>query len=209
MSRIRLIGLALVAVFAMSAIAASAASAAEWKIGGVAVTSSTPVKSGGTLTLTDTGTLVGTVSDECTGVDKGTVEAGGNDTTTSITNAAGEKKIKCVTSSSCTSPTAEAVGLPWKTKLVEVGGKLEDEITNTAGKLGWLVECKVLGATVKDECTTKSTHTAISNVTAGVDAVFSEAVSGKATCTQSKKETGSVVGTDLNEAESGKLEAFL
>jgi hypothetical protein len=197
----------------MSAVVSSSALAApklEWALGGVLVVKSMPVKSNGTLKLTDSKTLIGSVTIACTGIDKGTVGPKGEDEVTSITNAAGEKKIKCTsTNKECETPTAEAVGLPWKTHLVEREGKEEDEIT-AAKEFGWSSECTVKKIVkAKDECLTKVTHTTLENVAAGVNAIFSPAVGGKAKCTQSGEETGSVEGPDLNEGEEGaKLEAL-
>jgi hypothetical protein len=213
MQRIRIVGLALVAVFALSAVVSASASAAfklEWGLGGVLAPSNMPTTSHGTLKLTDSKTTIGSVTIECAGIDKGTVGSKGIDEVTSITNAEGKLPIKCTsTNKECETPTAEPIGLPWKTQLVEREGKEEDQITS-AKEFGWKSECTVKKIVkAADECTTKETHTVMENVAAGVNSIFSPAVGGKAKCTQSKEETGSVEGTDVNEGgEGAKLEAL-
>jgi hypothetical protein len=158
------------------------------------------VTSEGTLELTDTSVpIAGSVTVTCSGTNEGTVLPGGKDTTTRVTASS------CKSNNSfCGSPTAVALGLPWKTQLVEVSGKLEDEITSASGCIGWEVKCS---GGITDKCTKSSGKTEIENVAAGVDAIFIS--SEKATCTQSKKETGTVKGTVLNKSgEAGKkLEA--
>ncbi len=205
MKHLKMVGLCLGVVFALSAVVAASASAAvEWALGGVHVASGMMVSSGGTLKLTDSKVkTLGSITAQCTVVDEGTVGANGVDEIKSI-----EAKNCTSTNKECKNPTAKPVGLPWKTQLLEVGGKIDDEIS--AEKLGWNVECEtILFGKVEDECTRKSTATEVVNVAAGVEAKFSEAVSGKSKCTQSGGETGTVNGTDTSEGgEKAKLEVL-
>ncbi len=202
MLRIRIIGLALVAMFALSAVAVASASAAEneWSLSKVDVTSTMNVTSKGKLELTDTSTAAGSVTVTCEGTDAGTVLPGGKDSTTSIT------ATKCTSNNSaCTSPTAKAVNLPWTSQLKEKGTRDLIKSANST-TLGWLVDCETLLGKKSDECTTKSTEVVVENTKTGVNTIFSKKVSGMATCTESKKETGYVEGTvEIVSGESGKL----
>jgi hypothetical protein len=203
MSRIRLIGLALVAVFAFSAVTVASASAApvwEQQIGGTFGPITTPVtaasKSIGNLTLTDS--VAGT-SIECAGTDSGKVGAGSKDEVTSITASS----CKFVTAGSCTSSkpvTATAKNLPWITELYEEAGKVRDHVKahSGGGEPGYDVECTVAGIfKVQDECLGE-TNTAMNNVTGGVEAVF-DATSPKVKCSIGGAGSGTVLGKDLNE----------
>lgn len=204
MLRIRIIGMALVAVFALSAVAVASASAAEneWSLSKVDVTSTMSVTSKGTLKLTDTSVpIAGSVTVTCEGTNAGTVLPGGKDTITTIT------ATSCTSNNSfCTSPTAKAVNLPWTTQLKEKGTR--DLIMSANGKaFGWLVDCETPLGKKSDECTrAESSEVEVKNTSTGVDSIFSKKVSGLAKCTESGKETGEVEGTvETISGESGKL----
>jgi hypothetical protein len=197
MQRIRIIGLALVAVFALSAVVSASASAAaklRWSLGTTEVTKSMPVSSPASeikLTDEEKGVTV-----KCKGTSKGTVTTEGKDETT-------EAVAKECSASVCSSVTVTAEGLPWKTKLVEVGGKEEDEITGASGKVGWKTVCKtIIGTTEEDVCTRTVAHTELANVAKGVAASFIK--SEKATCSGGK-ETGVVEGTATIEGGEGAI----
>lgn len=209
MTRLRILGLALVAVFAMGAVVASAAMASpEWLENGSPLTSKVAITSKGTLKLSDTGTPIGTVTVTCAGTDKGTIGPGAEDEVTEI-------KASSCTSSQCSgTPTAEAVNIAptlaggiWQTKLETVGTEIRDKITTTSGTkvVGWTVHCTILGKTETDTCTSASSSTKMTNnkTTGNVEAEF-EAKSPKAKCTLSGgKETGGVSGVDIDEKPSG------
>jgi hypothetical protein len=202
MTRFKIIGLALVAVFAISAMVSASASALQWLIGGKPVTKATAVSSSGKLLLADLSAPSGGTYIECTGTDKGTVGPGGMDEITAIT-ASG-----CVFQSgkngACTagdSVTAEGLHLPWLTTLITVGSSIRDKTTATKNP-GWNVTCTVAGIIkVEDECTSSTAQPLLSNVAAGVDATFE--ASETASCTQGTSSSGMVIGTDLNESPSG------
>ncbi|MGD0452469.1 MAG: hypothetical protein ABSB69_02625 [Solirubrobacteraceae bacterium] len=178
-------------MFALSATVASSAFALEWKLNKEAIKVATKTKSEGKLTLQDKGAKV---KIECEGTDEGTVGPGVKDELTAA------KASKCKTlEGTCEEPTAEPLGLPWKTSLV-AGPR--DEIE---GKPGWKVVCKIAGIfKITDECT-GATSTGISNVAGGVDATFEEK-SKNANCTVGGEGQGVVRGTDLIKSpESGKL----
>ena len=206
MKHLRILGLCLGVVVALSAVVAASASAAvEWALNGHGVGVPMPVPSFGKLKLTDSKVRVlGSVTVECEIRDEGTVGVGGVDEIKTI-----EAKNCKTENKECKNPKAKAIGLPWKTQLVEVGGKFDDEIKGLEN-LGWNVECEtILLGKIEDKCTRTSSAAEVKNVEAGVEARFSEAVSGKAKCTQSEGggETGKVEGTDLNEGgEKEKLE---
>jgi hypothetical protein len=197
MSRIRIIGLALVAVFAMTAVAAASASAHEWQIGGKAIVTATVTKSKGTLTLTDKkgGIFKEEVKLTCKGTDEGTVGPGAADTVTAVT------ATECKTEKgTCPSPTAKATHLPWKTELVSgTGSEVRDTITSGgSGEPGYNVVCAGL---VEDECV-GNTSTKAENTTGGVNEIF-DANSANAKCSRGGANAGEVRGTDLIESPTG------
>jgi hypothetical protein len=194
MSRIRIIGLALVAVFAFSAVAAASASAApEWLVAGAKPTSPVAVtsKTEGKLKLTDEG--VG-VTVECEGTDKGTVGPKSADTVSTVT----PKNPCTVTAGTAlcgTTANASALHLSWETSLIEpVAGEIRDEVKNSTNNPGWKVEC-LGGLKTTDECTGDSS-TLIHNNTpaAGVVTAEFEAKSAHANCTVGGTGKGKVEG---------------
>jgi hypothetical protein len=202
MQRIKILGLALVAVCAASALAsASAFAAPEWLLNGAAISEPTAVssKSVGKLLLADLG--VGTVI-LCEGTDKGTVGPGSMDLVKEIsaTSCTFDAAGSCDSSKPV---TAKAVNLPWLTTLYLEGTEIRDDITSEiSGKLpGWVVECTVAGIfKIQDECTGLAT-TGMDNVAGimgGVDALF-DALTPEAACTKSSGKQGMVRGTVLNE----------
>jgi hypothetical protein len=206
MTRIRMIGLAFVAAFAFSAMASASASALVWELNGSPITESMKVTSEGTLELEDSKTLVGKTKVKCSGTDEGTIGLEGTDTITKIT----------VTPNSCTKVeggceseiSAEAVHLPWNTKLITVENskkekEVRDEIKNSgAGTPGWAVTCKTALGKKTDTCEGETT-VGIDNVTKGthkgdVAALFDEVSREKpATCSEKKEKSGKVYGTDF------------
>jgi hypothetical protein len=202
MTRFKIIGLALVAVFAISAMASASASALQWLIGGKGITKATAITSSGKLLLADLSAPSGGTYIECTGTDKGTVGPGATDEVTSIT--ATKCSFQSGKNGACTASdevTAAALHLPWKTELVSVSGVTRDKTTATSNP-GWDVTCTVAGIIeVSDECTSANVAPAISNVAGGVDATFE--ASETASCTKGTSSSGMVIGPDLNESPSG------
>lgn len=206
MLRIRIIGLAIMAVFAMTAVAASSASAHEWLIGGKPITAAKTIMSHGTLLLEDSEATGGAVAVNCPGFDTGTVGPGALDVITKVssTELGATNDINCTFEKaglceSSTTPTALAINLPWMTEIYTASnGEIRDMITaDGAGSPGWKVTCKapILGTT-SDECTVALGSTALANVTGGVDATF-EKESQKAKCSKGGKESGIVKGIDF------------
>jgi hypothetical protein len=206
MTRIKIIGLTLVAVFAISAVVSASASALQWLLNGRAITSAVNIssKAVGTLLLADLAATGGEVALLCEGNDKGTAGPGAAGTVSEIT-ATGctfqEKK-----NGSCTASdkvTAVAVHLPWKTTLTTVGANTRIALAGTSGNPGWSVECTVGGIIkVQDTCTSSAAAPLASNVAGGVDATFES--SETASCSLGNGSSGMVIGTDLNANPTGK-----
>jgi hypothetical protein len=104
MRRIKIIGLAAVAVLALTAfMGLSSASAAQWLDNGSAIgaaENSSIVDNGSGLTLSHTGGLFGARSLKCSGSAPGTVGAGSADTSGTVTVTG------CTNVNNCTSPGA-------------------------------------------------------------------------------------------------------
>ena len=205
MQRLKVLGLALVAVFAMGAVASASASALVWQeeVGGVfqEVANGTKVTATGKLKLLDKkgGPFTEEVEVECEGNSEGTVSTGGKDAVTAIT-ATACKVLKGV----CPTPvTAKAVNMPeWQTQLEVVGTENRDKITTTTGtkEVGWEVSCN---GTI-DKCTSASSSTKMANNANGtVEATF-DANTPKANCSRGGAAQGSVSGTTVNKLVSGR-----
>jgi hypothetical protein len=224
MRKIHLLGVAMFAMFAFSAIVVSQAFALEsvWLDSGVRAVL-VPVDSEGELLLENnkTGTQI-----LCSGLNEGIVGGFGAennsklDETAVIKGLAGEKPIKCTFEAekfgpSCEhvqDPTAEALGLPWKTELLLEGTIFLDDIIGTlaGGAAGWLVTCLIFGATASEECTVVGGSADIDNETGGVLALFSPLFSKNANCTNflgvKETEVGVVEGEILILAKEAGLE---
>jgi hypothetical protein len=158
------LGLALVAALALSGVAAASASAAfEWKLNGVRVTESVPVKMEGSIQLVDKkgGLPGGSDQVTCSVSNKGTVgtEGKGTITESSLTH--------CVGGGICmgeTKPVAKAYHLPWATKPYKnPEEKAVSELRGTAGSPGWEWECHSAFGTIVDKCTTQAGWTLLTN----------------------------------------------
>lgn len=208
MTRIRIIGLALVAVFAISAVVAASASALEWLLNGKPILTAKAVSSSGSLVLEDLAATGGAVEIECTGSDEGTVGPGAQDLVTTIKATSckflAEKHGVCEESKPV---TANAINIKkhWETLLVtNSSGQIRDLITSPEGKgPGWNVECKVGGILeVSDECTSASPEPLVTNLSTGVDVTFE--ASETASCSKGSSTSGMVVGPDLNKNPTGE-----
>jgi hypothetical protein len=225
MLRIQMIGLALAAAIVMSALAAGSASAENWQWllfhseTGVHLLLSKEelVETEGLVLLEDSKATGGAVSVHCHGFGLGTIGPHALDLTLSITaEPLGTKKsVPCTFDKvglckSGTTPTVEAVHLPWHTKLLELEGKPHDEILgNGAGKPGWKFTCtNVLGGTTEDECIEEegipNSLLVENDGQLGVLARFgSEFRLGK--CSLGGAEAGIVAGTVLTKSPSARL----
>src|ERR1700684_3607005 len=96
MRKLHVVWMAFVAVFALCAVAVTVASAeisllAEWLIGGNEITTTHAIKSTGTVLLTDSGTLFGSLTLSCADdTYHGTIGQMGTGELTSVLNAAGK-----------------------------------------------------------------------------------------------------------------------
>jgi hypothetical protein len=196
------LGLAVSAgLLAISAIPAMAAPV--WRINGTELTESTASVSEGELELEDSESTLGAVRLKCKVKSTGVV---GPKSLDKIEKA--EVTGCTVVKGTCGSPKAEAVHLPWNTELKEEASKeVRDGIKNSgAGLPGYKVTCTVL-IKVTDTCEAETSTSITNNLEAGlVEAGFNEK-SGKAKCSLSKKESGTVTGTLKITAKAGKLSA--
>ncbi len=205
MKRIRILGLMVFAVFALSAVAASTASAVQWLDNGNPISSPIEVLSKGTLLLEDLASPGGGTAVLCEGKNRGTVGAGSRDLTLSITNivCSFERVGACKAG---TTPTAEAVHLPWVTRLLTVAGVTRDMIENSgAGAPGWAVECESILGKQRDECTSETEgDPSITNNSSG-DVTETFDPSERASCTKGNSTSGMVIGNVLIFAEKAGL----
>jgi hypothetical protein len=229
MKRYQLLGLALVAVFAFSAIVASAAGAVEFLLAefleaGAKITTAKASDSEGELELKSlNGGGFGVESIAlCSGIFDGTTGPGSTDELTKLLNLAGTEigstplsgtALTCTNDKNCTEPKAYAVGLPYKTELeLMVDGSetfFVDLLTSASKKVGYYVECLVLGASIAEECTVETSAVKQTNESNGtVDGEFSDAfqvLAGLklATCTLGGSEEGEVNGLGFTLLTSG------
>jgi hypothetical protein len=229
MLRIQMIGLAIVSAMLMSAVAAGSASAENWQWllfhseTGVhlLLNKEELVHTEGLLLLEDTKATGGAVQVHCHGFDLGTIGPHALDLVLSVTaEPLGTKKsVPCTfdkvgACKSGTTPTAEALHLPWHTKLLELEGKPHDQILgNGAGAPGWKVTCtNFIGGTTEDDCLEepgKPNSPLVENDGAlGVLATFlkpGSAGSARAKCSVGGAEAGIVEGTVLTKSPSSTL----
>jgi hypothetical protein len=205
MTRTKLVGLTVFALFAICAVMSASASALQWLLDGKPIEKVVHVNSSGTLLLADLAAPKGGTYIICKGTGEGTIGPLAHDEITEIKATEcefqPERNGECVSSKPV---TARAVNLPWLTLLVTVGGETRDDILPTkAGKNpGWAVECTVLEIfRVEDECTTATGSPLVSNVAGGVTTAFSEKET--ASCTLGTATSGMVIGAPLNENPRG------
>ena len=193
MSKLKIAGLALIAVFAFSVVAAASASAApEWLANGAAITSALPATITGELELEDTNVLGSAVSIKCSGSFKGTIGPGATDLITEVEGKAGEKTtlaggtpVVCafVNKGPCETamtPLALALHLDWSTELtLETRGTedlyvdlIKENVSEKEGLPGWeVLECLVLGLSEGDACT-GNTGADVKNTATDVEGEF-------------------------------------
>jgi hypothetical protein len=227
MLRVQIIGLALVSALMMSALAAGSASAENWQWllfhseSGVhlLLNKEELVETEGLVLLEDSkasGTQV-----HCHGFDLGTIGPHALDLVLSVTAEplGTNKSVSCTFDKvglckSGTTPTAEAVHLPWHTKLLELEGKPHDQILgNGAGRPGWKVKCtNILGGTTEDECVEEegkpNSPLVANDGLLGVLATFQKpgsAGGSTAICSVGGAEAGIVAGTVLTKSPSSTL----
>jgi hypothetical protein len=182
-------------ILACNAAIAQAYTEPTWSVGESEVTKSTAVHSAseGQLTFEDTHAYAAS----CKIATEGTVgtEGKGEITHASATECKGTKG--CVGT-----VTAKAVHLPWDTRLDEIEEKASELISSSgAGQPGWAFECTAFK--IKDECIGEITA-GIKDVSGGVNVVFGSG-SEHANCSIGGEKSGSVAGTEIEEAPGGKL----
>jgi hypothetical protein len=157
MRRIKIIGLAAVAVLALTAVMGlSSASAAQWLDNGSAIgaaENSSIVDDGNGLTLAHTGGVFGVRTLKCSGSASGTVGAGAADTSGRVTVTG------CTNVSNCPTPTLSSLNTPWTTMLAST---TVDNITaGTGGDPGLTYACSGISV----NCTKATTAVNVSNDT--------------------------------------------
>ncbi len=158
----------------------------EWE----EITSARAVTEEGELEFEDSKTSLGAVRLKCKVVSTGEVGPGSEGNVEKVTTS-GCKVVK----GTCGSPTVEAVHLPWKTELTEIGGQMRDVLkSGGTGLPGYKSTCTVI-IKVTDTCEGETNAALDYNLTEGLTEVEFDSKSPKATCTQSKAETGSIEGT--------------
>jgi hypothetical protein len=184
-----------------------------WLINGNSITSATKTHSKVLVLLSDSKATGGEVKVHCKGFDAGTVGPGAADLVESITaELLGTKKLiscsfdKVGACKAGTTPTFEAVHLPWKTELVLNGTEVRDLfLADGSGAPGWAVTCtNVIGGTTTDTCEEeagKPYSAGLSNVSEGVLATF-DSKTPSAKCSIGGAEAGHLEGTDLTESPS-------
>ncbi len=158
----------------------------EWE----EITSATAATEEGELEFEDSKTAIGAVRLKCKVVSVGKVGPGSEDSIEKVTTS-GCKLVK----GTCGSPTVEAVHLPWKTELTEIGGEPRDTLkSGGTGLPGYKSTCTVI-IKITDTCEAETNAGLSYSLTNGLQEVKFDPKSPKATCTQSKAVTGTVEGT--------------
>ena len=196
-----------IGVLALCVAAPAFASArVEWKLNSVPVGESTAVEWNGKLNATDTETLLGHETVECSDKVEGTVGTGGAGEVTKVTTSG---CTGIVEGEKCSNVgelalTIVALNLPWRTELVSSGGALHYVLVSGGkGTPGLEVHCKVAGIKTVDTCTGNLGATT-SNGESGVTTAL--ITTEKLSCSQAKKaETGSASGSGSIVAKGGTL----
>jgi hypothetical protein len=212
MKAIRVLLVALTAMFALIVVAVSGASAATepalWLINGgdvpaAGVTVSIATEAGKPLLLEDMEPILNKPTAILCSVDSlGLLLPNGEDEQNSVIvlTCSFETAGECIS----TDPVLfESVHLPWLTRVVQITGsnpeEFEDELfAGTNGAPGWLIECTSVatGTKIDDTCTTTAGRTLLLNEANGeVDALFNTPIS--ATCTSANRSSGLVEGLVL------------
>jgi hypothetical protein len=223
MSKLKILGVALVAVFAVSIVVASTASAVEfllalWLVGGVNVTSTLAVAQEGELKLEDAKTLLGKIPVLCSGILDGTVGPNSTDEITELLSLTGtaisktvlvENGLACTDQSGvCGEPLVWAEGLPWKTELELMVDGTETFFVDLILNGEYYLVCMSSG--LEDLCGVAQTAVKMTNEAGGVvDALFEDAFQTLAelklgNCNQGGAESAIVEGLGTIKLTSGE-----
>jgi hypothetical protein len=172
MTKFQVVLSALVVVFAFSAISVSTAPAettllAEWLIGGNEIETTHAVKSTGTVLLTDTGTLFGSLTVSCADdTYHGIIGPMGTGEITSVLNSSGKsievtlkgEAFLCEGTKTCEKDATETEEWPLKLPflilvfLLEAGNFTLLFYTPGAPGIGFELKCLLLGSLIEDTC---------------------------------------------------------
>jgi hypothetical protein len=196
MRRIKIIGLAAVAVLGLTAVMGlSSASAAQWLDNGSPISAAenaSIMDDGNGLTLAHTGGLFGARTLNCKGSASGTVGPGGADTSGAATVTG------CTNVSMCTNPSANTLNTPWSTSLTST--TVDSINAGTGGNPGWQATCS--GVSVN--CTKASIALNVSNdTTVTPNRVIATFTTANTSTTCADGGTGTVSGTVVITLASG------
>jgi hypothetical protein len=170
----------------------------EWQQGGAKLTKAVPVKWKGNLLVTDekpSSLTEKSNAAECEDSGEGSVGPGAADEATKWTLS------NCVPIGELCQKVEHAgmEGELWHSELAIRNNARVDVITGKR-QPGFFLECKTVLGTKHDTCTAKELTASVSNTTGGVNEHFEDT---GLYCSQSGKNTGKLVGTQLIEATSG------
>ncbi len=170
----------------------------EWK----EITATEKVTGQGTLRMIDTKVpIVGSVEVICSSTGSGPLGPGKFGKTEEF------KGISCVAGKNCekVEKIVSPIHLPWQSELYETEKTVRALGTGGGGGVpGWTVECRVLGISKGDECTSEVQTSLMENVQASgsVKAIF-DTKSGKSECKLGGPKSGELEGTILIHSEAG------
>ncbi len=172
MKKLRIVGLALVAICVFGVLTAASASAvtfllAEWLVNGAAVTTELNTQATGEWEQSDIKTLAGTATILCSWILDGWVGPNSLDHVSEILTLAGlaDGTLTAGTALVCTAQkgceTTSTVNLyplhlPWESEvelMEDTTSSFVDLLFGTGGNPGWELVCLVVGLSITDECT--------------------------------------------------------
>lgn len=192
MKRIRILAVALVAVFVASVAVVATASAVEfllalWLDGGSPVAAQLNVENEGELELVSLngGKLGVKAKILCSGILDGWVAPESLDFLSELLTLTGTVvplaeltgvPLTCTNEENCTTPEVWAAKMGWETEAELMVDGTETFFTDLILNGGWYVQCLVLGVTISETCTSPETAVKLTNEANGtIDAEFSDA----------------------------------
>jgi hypothetical protein len=225
MKRNHVLGVALLTMFAFGVLTASASAVtfllAQWLFNGAAVNTVLLTEAPGELEIVNTnaGGLGVTSKLLCSFVLDDWVGPESLDHTSEILNLKGElvsstelvgKTAECTNTTNCENPQVWPDGIPGETELELMVDGTEEFFVDLIFKLGWYVECTILGFKVAELCEAAEIAVELKNEAAGVDSSFSDAfqtLAGlKLTICGGSREVGEISGLETEIDPEGTLD---
>ncbi len=217
MNELKILCVALFAVFAFCAIATAAAGAvefllAEWLVNGNPVTSTLLVNAEGEVLIAETIPIINIKIDAlCSGIGVGTIGPNGEGTGTELLDLSGtlvsstplvEPGLTCTNTENCPEPLAWADNLPWQGLLELMVDGTETFFVGLASKAGGTIGYHLVcmgSSGLEDLCTATEAIGKVTNTAEGLDGEASEAFAELAglklaNCEKAGAETGVVEG---------------